>query len=84
MLLDRPLHVSFLHDIVHASVKYIPYGFDKVYLGIIDHGREDRHILALVFRFSDLEFHIVEIIAVNIHTYLDDERRLDQRRVIPE
>ena len=22
--------------------------------------------------------------AVNIHTYLDDERRLDQRRVIPE
>ena len=57
-------------------------GFDKIDLCLVNYGREYRHIAILIFSPSDLEFHIIEIIAINIHTKLDEEWRFDERCVV--
>ena len=51
---------------------------------IIYDGREYRHIGVLVFRFSYLEFPVVEIISINVHSQSEQEWRTDQRCVVFE
>ena len=57
-------------------------GFCQIYFGLVYDSGEYGNPLILLFRLSDLEFHIVEIRTVHVHSDLYEHRRADQGRMV--
>ena len=84
VLFDGLLSFVLFHCCIHAFLEYASYRLCEIDPCAVYHLSENRNLCVLVFRLSDLEFHISEIRAVKVYADLEYHRRTNHRYVVPE